>query len=219
MDKDTDIKVDYIFCSSKYNFVWIDIPKVASTSIRNFLKKEVSDLQCLGAPWHGVDNIQIQDFKKNQNKYFTFCFSRNPWCRLVSFYKMIKQRKRRQNKFKKLYETKYNNELLIDCSSFTFNFFCKHIYDFLNINDRFINHINPQTSFIYRNINFCGKFENFQEDFNIICDKIGIPQQQLPHANKTGHKNYTEYYDDETKKIVAEIYAKDIEYFGYKFGE
>ena len=153
----------------------------------------------------------------NIDNYFVFSFVRNPWGKVVSMYKWMRLHKKERTGHPIIpqlnyYIDKYN------ISEFSFyNFVTKLIdtkllWKHLNCDNMLFENGQNKLSFI-------GRVENFYEDFNIICDKIGIPQQQLPHKNATKHKHYTEYYDDETRQIVAEKYAKDIEYFGYEFGE
>ena len=73
--------------------------------------------------------------------------------------------------------------------------------------------------------------ESLQEDFskflkdvnlpNVLLEYFGISGRMKTRDDKTEKKKieYKEYYDDETRQIVAERYRKDIEYFGYEFGE
>ena len=194
--------------SHKHKFIFIHIPKAGGTSIENFLlsyhgiklnwqdkyplKKLSGKNRKQFVMGSGVQHKSISEFaEKFQKKYFCFTFVRNPWDWFVSEYQ-------------------YSIKLGLESGSFNQFIEMPHV-------ERF--HLKPQYTFINENINFIGRFENLQEDFDIVCDKIGIPKQQLPHINKSEHKHYTEYYDDETRQIVAEKYAKDIEYFGYKFGE
>ncbi|MCG8363032.1 MAG: sulfotransferase family protein [Pseudanabaenales cyanobacterium] len=68
-------------------------------------------------------------------------------------------------------------------------------------------------------IDFVGRFENLQSDFDRVCDRMGIEQQPLPHKNVMNRKqHYTEFYDDESQALVKALYHQDIEYFGYEFG-
>lgn len=64
-----------------------------------------------------------------------------------------------------------------------------------------------------------GRFENLQGDFSSILKSLGLPDVQLPLVNVTKHAHYTHLYDDKTRELVGEIFAKDIERFNYAFGQ
>ena len=198
------------------NCIFIHIPKCGGMSIESFFRKS----QSLYMEWDEVNKIWMQHATASQIKnlycqkyedYFSFTFVRNPWCRAVSDYFWMKRHLNLEDTFK--------NYLLLKG-----NFDTQRLrYPHSNKKGRG-DHIVPQSDFILNSngeqiVDFIGRFETLQQDFDIVCDKIGIARQQLPHKNKTKHKHYTEYYDDETRQIVAEKYAKDIEYFGYEFGE
>ena len=210
----------------KNDSIWVRIPKTAGVSIKNELASKESiftnDKKIVThcSSENKIRVSQINGFhsslaayhkeligKTNWNKLFRFTFVRNPFCRAVSSWKFGGWGKKWNCNFKE---------------------FAEHIKNQNLTNPNEWNQLGWHSCLQYPHIytdsreclvDFIGKFENLQEDFNIVCDKIGIPHRQLPHQNKTKHKHYTEYYDDETRQIVAEKYAKDIEYFNYKFGE
>ena len=200
--------------SHKHKFIFIHIPKCGGTSIEQsfgFRYKKFSFKRSMGLHPNRTDNFWLQHCTLREiptecgvdvKNFFTFTIVRNPWDRMVSsfFYESRINKKRHGFKF-----NNFNAFVRSPTYAAEQHSLCQ--MDFI-INER---------SEPY--IDFIGRFENLQEDFNTVCDKIGIPRKQLPHKNKTKHKHYTEYYDDETKQIVAKKYAKDIEYFGYKFGE
>ena len=202
--------------SFSHSYCWLQIPKCGSSSIRTHLNHHTEkSLTGLGGQPQDIADWKKFEYKKEYLDLFNFAFVRNPFDRLLSCW--IDKVKLHHRWSKNKYQGK-NKHYLID-NNFSFKEFAAKICKEKNFRD---GHWKPLLEFFpERHLDFISKFrlENLQEDFNIVCDKIGIPQQQLPHTNETKHKHYTEYYDDETKQIVAEKYAKDIEYFGYEFGE
>ncbi len=66
-------------------------------------------------------------------------------------------------------------------------------------------------------VDFVGRFENLEEDFQTICKKLNLQNTKLPHSRKSKRsKGYMDYYDKETLAIISEKFDKDFQYFNYK---
>ena len=216
--------------SHKHKFIFIHIPKCAGSTVTysllnnlyfNLPRKEdwrYSDLNRNIAEVFQSNPIQgnstyldqhdtlktLNDYlnkkKLNINDYFKFSFMRNPWERRVSQYQYAKRM------------------AMVTGSDWAMRISSMSFHEFITQrNDSQLNWVSDKKDNIA--VDFLGSGRNLQEDFNIICDQIKITKQELPHKNATKHKHYTEYYNDETRQIVAEKCAKDIQYFNYKFGE
>jgi len=150
---------------------------------------------------------------------YKFSFVRNPWSRILSEY-------RYRNYFHHL-----------SFRDFVLNKLPKPGWD-----DKY-RHVMPQYDLLHDArgqllVDFVGRFESLQADFDRVCQHLDIADSSLPHRNKSDKKSrdlkrkfrnllfmngennlraQADFYDDETRAAVARIYRKDIEAFGYEF--
>lgn len=146
------------------------------------------------------------------NDYFKFSIIRNPWDRTVSDFYWKRRQDPAINPRKRFYHhlgVPFNELAQIR------KLFAEFVRsDDLENNDRF---------YILDDrlcVDFVIRYENLSEDVREVCNRIGLPSIELPHL-KTGFRqkrhHYSEYFDEESKAIVAEKHKNDIRLFGYEF--
>ncbi|UCG78819.1 MAG: hypothetical protein JSV21_03010 [Nitrospirota bacterium] len=168
--------------------------KTAGTSIlREFLEIRVSGII------HYKDHPQEFESWLNRiddnslKKYFIFSVVRNPWDRLVSIASYFK---------------------------IPFHQFVRNIREYWKDPDIRVHSLPVNLYTHYSGARFADiicRFENLQRDFDLVCSKLDIEPTTLPHANRSKHKHYSTYYDDNEIELVADIYADDIRLFGYRY--
>jgi len=226
-----------------FNCVFVHIPKTAGRSVEMFFMNKLGLNRANEAdreelllidnddPATGTEKLShlsaaeyVQCGHISQREFsssYKFSFVRNPWARLVSEYR-------------------YRNFL----SHRSFKDFVMNKLPRPGRDDKY-RHIMPQTDMLYDEtgrllVDFVGKFETLQEDFDQVCQHLGFDESILPHVNSSDKKSrelrrtlrnrlyrngenelsrYVDFYDDETREFVTDLYRADIENFGYSFAD
>jgi hypothetical protein len=203
-------------------FIWV--PKCAGTSIYTTLVEH----GCFEKRWEKplapfgnrgmitFGHVGIQHLvsagvvaPKYLHRAFKFAFVRNPFDRIVSLYYYLKK-----IRFNPLPE------------SMSFEEFCQVLergdYPPIGLyNHRGLNQCNPMVRWLYDErgqlmSDFVGRYESIEEDFQQLCDRIGI-RGHLPRHNTTEHPPYRDHYSVRTRRIVEQVYREDLERFDYSF--
>lgn len=191
--------------SERHRFIFVHINKTGGTSIEKVFEPtaDARDVR--------HKHASLADYRKEYPRafrdYFKFAFVRNPWDWLVSRYHWSRDRQ-------KLFD-------------FAFAEMLRRIERGvpLSADARWLETgaLVPQCRKLSLRgrigVDFLGRYERLQQDFDLVCERIGHPRVALPHVFASEHRRYTEYYDDASRAIVARVYADDIRVFGYRFGD
>lgn len=188
-----------------YRCLFIHVPKTAGTSICQALFGGITGHDSLRRLWLFYSPEEF-------DQYFKFAFVRNPWERLVSAYVYFLQDG--GNPYRQNWACRQFGHFA------DFDEFVKHWVPLRAMRSE-KPHFHTQSSFVTLGgrvgVDFLGRMENLEEDFATIARRLGR-EVALPRMNVSPRdRPYRDFYTTASRQIVAEIYAEDIERFGYRF--
>jgi Sulfotransferase family len=200
--------------STTLRYVFIHIPKCAGTSIHRAL-----------GTLHDTRSLQpnIRKYHKHAKAYqvrdilgpiwqncFKFSFVRNPWDLMVSSYhwwithadafpslRPHIARIVEMGTFSRFIRSRYGTRMINE-------HYATDLMDWLTDGDAII-------------VDFIGRYENLSNDWQHVCESLGVPPVELTRENPVARQHYRQFYDDASRQLVAERFAKTITVFGYEF--
>ncbi|PSF39496.1 hypothetical protein C7H19_01530 [Aphanothece hegewaldii CCALA 016] len=208
--------------SHKYKFIFIHIHKCAGTSVTQALDPHLGENDIvLGGTKEGEklseEYLKTKGLFKHSkasdakiilgdeiwNNYFKFAIIRNPWDRLVS-------------KYHWWLTTSWDDQWQTGTKIRGLNNFSEYIFSDLDSDKKesLLDFVMDDNQKII--VDYLGKFERIHRDFAYICGRIGLPNIELPHTNRSKHNEYLEYYQDpELIQLVNQWFDLEINNFQY----
>jgi hypothetical protein len=139
-------------------------------------------------------------------QYFKFVVVRNPWDHAVSYYYWL---------------LNFKNLTIEDV---TFKEFLKRMDDWDRSDPERVRPGRKSGWEIYTikdqiAVDYVARFEELENELRVISERIGIPVNAKIRAKgdiRDKTKSLQEHYDNESVGLVASIYRKEIDYFGYR---
>lgn len=224
--------------SHTQKFIYFHIPKTGGSSMSWQLQSlletpgPLPTEEELDSGWQDklhFDGRQHSSYKTNRKicmshpDYYKFAFVRNPWDLTLSWYTSLSR--------------SWSNEHL-DVDNFSKegmkNFLRLYLFPqsisdwwnhFVKLNKGYRKLVStPQGTYITdengcSQLDFIARFESYEKDSRFLFQRFGLNVDEEVQINRSRHGklDYRDFYDDESRKLIADRFRNDIELFGYEF--
>lgn len=204
--------------SHLHRYIFVAMPKTGTHSVRQALREHLGpdDIEQVGLfvnkrfPFDEVAQIrhghlsvrQVRPYLGDEvcDHYLKFTFVRNPFDRFVSYCAFMT---RQHGTFERDPQGTMRR-ILFELRPMD------HV------------HFQPQYTLLVNDagaleMDFIGRVERMQADYEAVCAKVGIPARALDKVNSSKRGDYRQYYDQALIDGVTALYARDLELFDYQF--
>jgi len=209
--------------SDSAKVLFVHVQKTGGTTIDHVFDRRVADARRV---FRGDTRLErhstyrrILEVEPGLADYWSFGFVRNPWARMVSWYSMYEVMFARfrdgDPKIVRKFEEYPGMWLPFEPYSKSFEDFVLGAPTIPRVGRTQVDTLTrPDGSLV----DFVGRTEFFRRDLRTVRKRLGLkaPKRERKR-NRSSHDHYSTYYTPRLRDHVAEVYAADVETFGYTF--
>ena len=207
-----------VLISDSHRFLFVHVQKTGGSTIDNGLTAALGDVRRISAANRHAPLGRLLQLEPGLASYWTAGFVRNPWARMLSWWRMMERF--RDGAAQGI--DRYVDHL-------SRNRFAASIVDnhpdfesfLLRATEEHPRLRKPQVRFLDvpgKRADFIGRQESLETDLHAIYDHLGLEWLGLNSVNiDPGRPDYREVYTETTRRRVAELFEEDLAAFGYEF--
>jgi hypothetical protein len=207
-----------VFISDERRFLFVHVQKTGGSTIDRRLAEVMPDGRTASRLSRHATLSEVLRREPGLSAYWTVGFVRNPWARMLSWYRMVDRFRDRvgEGRPAALQHREHNRflreaaELYSDFESFV-----------MQGPRRFQRLRTPQVRYLTtstRRADMIGRQETLEADLRAVFARLELPWEPLQSRNVDSERpDYHDHYTDAMRKQVAELFMRDIDVFGYAY--
>jgi Sulfotransferase family len=211
-----------VLISDTHRFLFVHVQKTGGSTIDNNLTASLGDVRRIKEAHRHAPLDQLLELEPGLADYWTAGFVRNPWARMLSWWRMVERFRDGADRGVERYldHLKRNKFVagIIDNHPDFESFILEATEEHPRLRKPQVEFMNAVTDAGSRSADFVGRQESLEDDLRTLYDHLGLEWVELQSVNiDPGRPDYREVYTPVTRDRIAELFDADLAAYGYEF--